>query len=88
MATIEITGLDRTVQEQEIATNADLAVVRDGEERVVHVLRVPEGWLVTTSNEHGKPEPADTQLNGSFTDAALYGIGLALERPVEFAVTA
>jgi hypothetical protein len=87
MPTIEIIGLDRTLQ-QEIVTDADLAVVRDGEERVVHVLRMPDGWLVTTSKQTGEPEPAATQLNGSFTDAALYGIGLALERPEELAVTA
>lgn len=84
MATIEIIGLDRPLQ-QEIVTDADLSVVRDGEERVVHVLKVSAGWLVTTSKETGEPDTADTQLNGSFTDAALYGIGLALERPEELA---
>lgn len=82
MPRVAIAGLDRTLEQPERLTHANFAVVHDGTERTVHVVKRSNGWTVTTQDADGHAGLADTPLDGSFTDAALYGIGLALERPL------
>lgn len=80
MARVEVLGLHDAIEHPDEVTHANFAVVYGGRHCGVDVVKLPEGWVVSTCGTEGGAVAEDAHVDGSFPDAALYGIGLALDQ--------